>query len=123
VHLVHNGHSHLWNRFRNDRGVNWLESSNVGNSYGAYDTTSGAVRNLPDDPDHVRQGDPGGLAPVVPTIAPLTDSAGRPLPYVASNDITVFSVLDSAAGVVRSYRFDTREPDSPVVLFDELPLR
>ncbi|MEH1011582.1 hypothetical protein V6U90_00410 [Micromonospora sp. CPCC 206060] len=122
VDLVHNGHSHLWNRFRNAAGVNWLETSNVGNSYGAYDVSSGAARNLPDKPDHIRQGDPGGLSPVVPTIAPLTDAAGRPLPYVASNDITVFSVLDSAAGVVRSYRFDTRAPDSPVVLFDEFPL-
>jgi hypothetical protein len=44
------------------------------------------------------------------------------LPYVASNDITVFSVLDSAAGVVSSYRFDTRLPDSDVVLFDEFAL-
>ncbi|MDG4831528.1 metallophosphoesterase [Solwaraspora sp. WMMD1047] len=123
VHLVHNGHSHLWNRFRNDRGVNWLETSNVGNSYGAYDVSSGASRNLPADPDHVLQGDPGGLTPIVPTVAPLTDAAGRPLPYVASNDITVFSVLDSAAGVVRSYRYDTRQPGTDAVLFDELPLR
>ncbi|MEV0734278.1 hypothetical protein [Polymorphospora sp. NPDC050346] len=122
VHLVHNGHSHLWNRFRNAAGVNWLETSNVGNSYGAYDVSSGASRNLPEDPDHIRQGDPGGLAPIVPTVAPLTDAAGKPLPYVASNDITVFSVLDSGAGVVRSYRFDTRDPGSAVVLFDEFPL-
>ncbi|MFI9528504.1 metallophosphoesterase family protein [Micromonospora rosaria] len=122
VNLVHNGHSHLWNRFRNPHGVNWLETSNVGNSYGAYDASNGASRNLPDSPDHVRQGDPGGLTPVVPTVAPLTDAAGTPLPYVSSNDITVFSLLDSAAGVVRSYRFDTREPDSAVVLFDEFPL-
>ncbi|BCB92109.1 metallophosphoesterase [Phytohabitans suffuscus] len=122
VHLVHNGHSHLWNRFRNDRGVNWLETSNVGNSYGAYDVSSGAARNLPDSPNNIRQGDPGGLAPIVPTIAPLTDAAGRPLPYISSNEITVFSVLDSAAGAVRSYRFDTRDPDSAVVLFDEFPL-
>jgi hypothetical protein len=34
----------------------------------------------------------------------------------------VFSILDSVAGVVRSYRFDTRQPDSPVVRFDEMPL-
>ncbi|XTZ18486.1 metallophosphoesterase family protein [Micromonospora echinospora] len=122
VNLVHNGHSHLWNRFRNADGVNWLETSNVGNSYGAYDPSSGTSRNLPESPDHVRQGDPGGLTPVVPTVAPLTDAAGKPLPYVASNDITVFSLLDSAAGVVRSYRFDTRQPNSAVVLFDEFPL-
>ncbi|MEO3929763.1 hypothetical protein ABGB07_38810 [Micromonosporaceae bacterium B7E4] len=122
VHLVHNGHAHLWNRFRNPAGVNWLETSNVGNNYGAYDVSSGAARHLPAGPDHVRQGDPGGLAPVVPTIAPLTGPTGTPLPYVASDDITVFSILDSGAGVVRSYRFDTRDPDAPVLLFDEFPL-
>ncbi|WP_422769070.1 metallophosphoesterase family protein [Plantactinospora sp. WMMC1484] len=122
VHLVHNGHAHLWNRFRNPAGVNWLETSNVGNSYGAYDVSSGAARVLPEGPESVRQGDPGGLTPVVPTVAPLTGPTGAPLPYVASNDITVFSILDSAAGVVRSYRFDTRDPDSPALLFDEFPL-
>ncbi|MEV0608200.1 metallophosphoesterase [Polymorphospora rubra] len=120
VHLVLNGHSHIWNRFRTPAGVNWLETSNVGNSYGAYDVTSGRLRDAPDG--YPLQGDPGGLAPVVPTVAPLTDASGRPLPYVASNDVTAFSILDSAAGVVRSYRFDTREPDSAVVLFDEFPL-
>ncbi|GIG87089.1 metallophosphoesterase family protein [Plantactinospora endophytica] len=122
VHLVHNGHAHVWNRFRNPAGVNWLETSNVGNNYGAYDVSSGESRPLPAGPDHVLQGDPGGLPAVVPTIAPLTGPTGAPLPYVASDDITVFSVLDSVAGVVRSYRFDTREPDSPVLLFDEFPL-
>jgi hypothetical protein len=122
VHLVHNGHSHLWNRFRNAAGVNWIETSNVGNSYGAFDDSSGRSRALPAHPDNVLQGDPGGLEPVVPTIAPLAGPDGRPAPYVASNDITCFSVLDSSAGVVRSYRFDTRLPDSEVVLFDELRL-
>ncbi len=123
VHLVHNGHSHLWNRFVGPTGTNWVETSNVGNSYGAYDATSGRSRALPADPDHVLQGDPGGLEPVVPTLAPLTGPDGTPVPYVSSNDITVFSVLDSAAGLVRSYRFDTRVPDGPVVLFDEMPLQ
>ncbi|WP_299039197.1 metallophosphoesterase [uncultured Pseudokineococcus sp.] len=122
VHLVHNGHSHLWNRFVGPTGTNWLETSNVGNSYGAYDESSGRSRALPPDEDHVLQGDPGGLEPVVPTVAPLAGPDGSPLPYVSSNDITAFSVLDSADGVVRSYRFDTREPDGPVVLFDEMPL-
>jgi hypothetical protein len=106
VDLVLNGHSHLWNRFRDPAGVNWLETSNVGNSYGAFP----------------ERGDPGGLTPAVPTVAPLTGPAGEPLPYVADNDVTVFSVLDSAAGVVRSYRFDTRRPAEPALLFDELPL-
>jgi hypothetical protein len=106
VNLVLSGHSHLWNRFRNAAGVHWLETSNVGNSYGAYE----------------RRGDPGGLPPITPTVAPLTGESGRALPYLSSNDITAFSVLDSGAGVVRSYRFDTRQPDSEVVLFDEFAL-
>jgi hypothetical protein len=122
VNLVLSGHSHLWNRFRNAAGVHWLDTSNVGNSYGAYERDSGALRTVPDHPDYHRDGDPGGLTPIVPTVAPLTDPAGRPLPYLSSNDITAFSVLDSGAGVVRSYRFDTRLPDSEVVLFDEFPL-
>nr|MDT0658459.1 metallophosphoesterase [Micromonospora sp. DSM 115978] len=120
VHLVLNGHSHVWNRFRGPTGVNWLETSNVGNSYGAYHATSGLLRDAPDD--YVRQGDPGGFEPIVPTIAPLTGPDGVPLPFVASDHVTVFSILDSGDGVVRSYRFDTRRPDSPAVLFDEFPL-
>jgi hypothetical protein len=120
VHLVLNGHSHVWNRFRNAAGVHWLETSNVGNSYGAYHETSGAVRWYP--PGYVLQGDPGGLEPIVPTVAPLVRPDGVPLPFVASNEITVFTLLDSAAGVVRSYRHDTRHPQSPAVLFDEFPL-
>ncbi|BCB81918.1 hypothetical protein Pflav_083280 [Phytohabitans flavus] len=119
VHLVLNGHSHVWNRFRNAAGVHWLETSNVGNSYGAYDVSSGMSRWYP--PGYVLQGDPGGLQPIVPTVAPLVHG-GVPLPFVASNEITVFTLLDSAAGVVRSYRHDTRQPSSPAVLFDEFAL-
>jgi hypothetical protein len=92
VHLVLSGHSHLWNRFRNAAGVHFLETSNVGNTYGAFP----------------ERGDPGGLEPAA---APL-----------ASDDVTAFSLLDSAAGVVRSWRLDTRDPDSPPDLFDEFPL-
>ncbi|USX56360.1 metallophosphoesterase [Lentzea sp. HUAS12] len=122
VHLVLNGHSHIWNRFRNARGMHWLETSNVGNTYGAYDTSSGASRAVPQSPDYVQQGDPGGLRPVVPTIAPLTGPDGTPLPFVSSNSVTAFSVLDSGRGVVRSYRYDTRTPKDAAVLFDEFSL-
>ncbi|HEX8628074.1 MAG TPA: metallophosphoesterase, partial [Catenuloplanes sp.] len=123
VHLVLNGHSHVWNRFRNSAGVHWLETSNVGNSYGAYHRSSGLTRPVPPGPDYPPQGDPGGLDPIVPTVAPLTDTAGTPLPYLSSNTITAFSILDSAAAVVRSYRFDTTRPESDAVLFDEFSLR
>ncbi|GAB7052796.1 metallophosphoesterase family protein [Catenuloplanes indicus] len=121
VNLVLNGHSHVWARFRDDAGVNWLETSNVGNTWGAYHELSGRTRIAPDGPDYVLQGDPGGLEPVLPTVAPLTGPGGEPLPFVASDEITVFTLLDSAAGVVRSYRYDTAT-GGDVVLFDEFPL-
>lgn len=34
--LVFYGHSHLWNRFVSESGLHFLETSNVGNSYGAH---------------------------------------------------------------------------------------
>lgn len=40
VQLVFYGHSHLWNRFRNQSGMNFLETSNVGNTYGAFSVTT-----------------------------------------------------------------------------------
>jgi hypothetical protein len=52
----------------------------------------------------------------------MTDEAGQPLPYLASNEITAFSILDTASGAVSSYYFDTRQPDSAVVKFDEFQL-
>lgn len=53
--------------------------------------------------------DPGGLEPAAPVLS--------------SDEVTAFSVLDSGAGVVRSYAYDTRTPDRPAALFDEFPLR
>lgn len=123
VQLVFFGHSHLWNRFTSPRGTYFLETSNVGNTYGAH--LVGNPRPIPPDrsPDNYRPyGDPNGLEPVIPTIAPLMNEKGDPLPYVASNDITVFSILDTGTGSIGSYRFDTREPRSPVVKFDEFSL-
>ena len=102
--------------------MHFLETSNVGNSYGA--AMGEEKREVPTgyEKDYIATGDPNGLEPVVPTIAPLL-SDGKPLPYVASNDITVFSILDTATGTVSSYRFDTREPESEVVKFDEFKLK
>ncbi len=62
------------------------------------------------------------MEPVTPTIAPLLDDKEQPLPYIASNDITVFSILDTGSGTISSYRFDTREPESAVIKFDEFKL-
>jgi hypothetical protein len=122
VQLVFYGHSHLWNRFVSPSGTHFLETSNVGNSYGA--AIGDNKREVPAgyEEDYVATGDPNRLEPVVPTIAPLLGEDGKPLPYIASNDITVFSILDTAAGTVSSYRFDTREPESEVVKFDEFNL-
>jgi hypothetical protein len=119
VQLVFFGHSHLWNRFVSSSGINFLETSNVGNSYGA--AIGDKKRPVPSGykEEYVETGDPYGLEPVVPTIAPLLGEDGNPLPYVASNDFTAFSILDTGAGTVSSYRFDTRQPESEVVKFDE----
>ena len=122
VQLVLYGHSHLWNRFTSAAGTHFLETSNVGNTYGAY--WGNKRRHVPIgfDETYPPTGDPNGLEPVVPTIAPLTDADGNPQPFIASNDISVFSILDTATGTVSSYRFDTREPDAPVIKFDEFSL-
>jgi hypothetical protein len=121
VQFVYYGHSHLWNRFIDSNNIHFLESSNVGNSYGAH--VGQNKRPIPSedfDNNYIAIGDPNGLEPILPTIAPLIDEkSDRPLSYIASNDITVFSILDTSNGTVSSYRFDTRYPDSEVIKFDE----
>lgn len=124
VHLVFFGHSHLWNRFVSPGGMHFLETSNVGNTYGAFTETENKRRPIPIgfDETYIATGDPNGLLPVMPTIAPLTNEAGQPQPFIASNTITAFSILDTATGTISSYRFDTRQPDGAVVKFDEFQL-
>ncbi|MBD2434318.1 MULTISPECIES: purple acid phosphatase family protein [Fischerella] len=124
VQLVFFGHSHLWNRFCSPSGMHFLETSNVGNSYGAaYGKTK--RKNLPpwESQDYVASGDPNGLEPLTPTIAPVLDEDGKPMPYIASNDITVFSIFDTGTGTVSSYRFDMRQTDAEVIKFDEFKLK
>ncbi|MEP0959146.1 metallophosphoesterase [Leptolyngbya sp. FACHB-1515] len=122
VQLVFYGHSHLWNRFISSKGMHFLESSNVGNTYGAY--LGEKRRPVPPGfkEKYVATGDPNGLEPVMPSIAPLTEN-GKPQPYIASNDITAFSIFDTATGTISSYRFDPNQPNSSVVKFDEFRLR
>jgi len=131
VDLVLYGHSHLWNRFVSPTGLHFLETSNIGNTYGAF--WQGDARQVPPAEDappfngyqqiyYAAQGDPNGLDPVVPTLAPLLNDQGEPLPYLASNDITAFSILSTDTGQVASYYFDTRQPNSEVVKFDEFTL-
>ncbi|EDX87097.1 Ser/Thr protein phosphatase family protein [Synechococcus sp. PCC 7335] len=133
VQLVFYGHSHLWNRFVSPTGMHFLETSNVGNSYGAHLT--GNSRAVPTDEAvdvagdltpfqsvYKATGNPNGLTPVVPTLAPLRNEAGNPLPYIASNDITCFTIFETESGLLSSYYFDTRQPGAEVVKFDEFRL-
>ncbi|NWF62210.1 MAG: metallophosphoesterase family protein [Fischerella sp.] len=124
VQLVFFGHSHLWNRFCSPSGMHFLETSNVGNSYGAAYKDK-KRKNLPpwQNQDYVAIGDPYGLEPVTPTIAPMLDENGQTIPYIASNEITVFSIFDTGTGTISSYRFDTRKPDAEVIKFDEFKLK
>ncbi|HEY9771101.1 MAG TPA: fibronectin type III domain-containing protein [Coleofasciculaceae cyanobacterium] len=123
VQLVYYGHSHLWNRFQSNSGMHFLESSNVGNSYGAH--LGDNRREIPtySPQNFAATGNPHGLPPIVPNIAPLVDDSGQPLPYIASNDITVFSIFNTATGIVSSYRYDTRQPNSAAIKFDQFKLK
>ncbi|MDF5708450.1 MAG: metallophosphoesterase family protein [Nostoc sp. S4] len=123
VQLVFYGHSHLWNRFVSSTGMHFLETSNVGNTYGA--AWGNRKREVPIgyQEDYVQLGDPNGLEPMLPTIAPLLGEDGKPMPYIASNEITVFSIFDTGMGTISSYRFDTRKPNSEVLKFDEFKLK
>lgn len=131
VQFVFYGHSHLWNRFTSESGMHFLESSNVGNTYGAH--TLENPRQVPElsadkallpsfQEEYRSAGDPNGLSPVMPTIAPLQNEQGQPIPYIASNDITVFSILETDTGTISSYYFDTRKPKSNVVKFDQFEI-
>ncbi len=121
VQLVYYGHSHLWNRFTSESRMQFLESSNVGNSYGAH--LGDKKRPVPpNNLNYAEVGNPNGLEPIIPNIAPLQDEKGNDLSYIASNDITVFSILDTEKGTVSSYRFDTRQTASEVIKFDEFKI-
>jgi len=126
VDIVHFGHSHLWVRLLTDAGVNYIETSNVGNNYGSYIEGYQVRSNLPNDPrfnadNYFATGDPWGAEPIMPSIEPvMTNPAdGKPLPTVDSNTVTVFSILDTETQTVSSYYFDTAQPESDVVKFDE----
>jgi hypothetical protein len=145
VDLVLNGHSHVWNRAEVD-GMHYLETSNVGNTFGAYysdDVGTVAERaswastfweelesdNPRWDPaNYPKTGDIHGREPIFPTefnpmaeLDPLEEN-NRPLPFVSSNNLTVFSILDTARGTVSSYVFDTRDPTGEARLFDQFVL-
>ncbi|PAX60693.1 metallophosphoesterase family protein [Brunnivagina elsteri] len=127
VQLVFFGHSHLWNRFVSDSRMHFLETSNVGNSYGAaYGNRKRenipVISNDNCSMNYVAIADPNGLEPVIPTIAPILAEDGQAMPFISSNQITVFSIFDTGTGTVSSYRFDTRKVNAEVIKFDEFKL-
>lgn len=129
TNLMFEGHSHIWNRFVTDSGMNVLETSNVGNSYGAYeeDSVRGSVPqgigkgekyySISDKwscDDYIASYDPFGLEPVKPNKKDLPDGKSN----ISSNNLTVFSIFDTGSGCIDSYYFDTTNPDAEVILFD-----
>ncbi len=48
----------------------------------------------------------------------MQDDEGNDLPCVASNELTVFSLFTTEDGMIRSYVYDTRDPQSEPMLFD-----
>ena len=75
--------------------------------------------------DYPTFGEPQKRTMVMPTIMnPMKTMEARPtdLPFIASNLLTAFSVLDTATGLVTSYVFDTRTDAGAVVKFDEFSI-
>jgi hypothetical protein len=128
VDLVHTGHSHVWWRMENEAGVDFIESSNVGNNYGCYVPGYRERGNVPRDErynaeNYVATGDPHGLEPIFPTeFSPQQDNDGNDLPCIASNDLTAFTLFDTATGTLSSYVFDTRDPQGEPQLFDQFTI-
>ena len=83
--------------------------------------------NAADYPTH---GEPHGRSMVQPSLLnPMRTLdrrsvpwAEQDLPFVASNNLTTFSILDTGSGTIASYAFDTRSPTSAVVKFDEFSI-
>ena len=126
VDLVFNGHDHVWNRFVGPTGVHYLETSNVGNSYGCYVSGRSARSGMPPAPwtqeDYDAYDDPYGFTPITPNVAPVLDAQGVPYPYVADNAISVFTIFDTQTGEITSYAYDTKVPDSEVWILDQFQL-
>ncbi len=146
VDLVLTGHSHVWNRTRVG-ALNLMETSNVGNCFGAYweqddgtpwqdrrrisgdlalELEQGAEVSRWNPDNYPRVGDPHGRRAILPTLAQpmmMIGEAAEPVPFVCSNNLTTFTILDTGMGAVRSFAFDVRDPDGKVIEFDRFELR
>jgi hypothetical protein len=145
VDLLLTGHSHVWTRSKTAT-LNFLETSNVGNCFGAMWTLPGggtfrdqvrggkwksfaasmAAQEAPWHPaDYPGTGEPYGRAPIQPTeFNPMVEMAGAEveMPFLCSNDLTAFSILDTKAGEVRSYVLSASQPHGNPRLFDRFSL-
>lgn len=80
--------------------------------------------------DYPTHGEPHGRTMVQPTLANPMRTLDRrtvawteqDLPFVASNNLTTFSILDTGTGTIASYAFDTRSPSGAVVKFGEFSI-
>jgi hypothetical protein len=126
VDLVYSGHSHLWNRFNAPSGTAFLESSNTGNSYGAFHELSGRTRPVPGAPwnpaNYSVQGNPGGLEPVVPNVRPFRNADGTALPFVSGNQYAAFTVLDTGTSQVTTWVYDLSKPDQQPYVIDRFKI-
>ena len=126
VDLVQQAHNHIWNRFKSPAGVNYIETSNTGNTYRVFHPLSGNSRPIPKAPwdptNYTAQGNPGGLEPIMPTGAAPVNADGVKTPFVQSNDHAVFTLLDTGANEVISYIYDVRTPDAAPVELDRFSL-
>jgi len=147
VDLVVSGHSHVWSRtyIEDEAGtarMNYLETSNVGNSFGPFggpnnrvtwatqfypdaDTNDTRDNDFWDPADYPRVGDPHNRPDVVPSevvngidFMRDVDGTDPAKPYLSSNTFTVFTIIDSGEGTVRSYAHDTNFPLAPAILVD-----
>lgn len=132
--FLFNAHSHVWCRFVTDDGMNVMETSNVGNNYGGYYRGSAARSEIPSvfmdgdervalreyfpEEDYPKDGDLFGLRPEYPNVKSLPDN----MPYLASDTITAFTLLDTKNNRIDSYMFDTEAPKRGAILFDSVPV-
>lgn len=159
VDLVVSGHSHVWSRtfVENENAtqrLNYLETSNVGNTFGVCQRgciNGPAERNAPrlffvetgtdadrddefwdlwDPADYALIGDPHGRPDVVPSdvangVDFMRDIEFAPAsPFMSSENFTVFTIIDSGEGTVRSYAYDTNAflATGPATMVDCFPL-
>ncbi|MGB3454769.1 MAG: hypothetical protein WBA35_00285, partial [Litorimonas sp.] len=145
VDLVVSGHSHVWSRTFVEEGserMNYLETSNVGNSFGPGagptnrvtwarnffpdpDTNDTADNDFWDPADYPRVGDSQGRPDVLPSellnsvdFMRMVEGATQDLPYLSSNNFTVFTILDSGEGTVKSYAHQFEFPNDTAKLVD-----